>query len=207
MNPSSGTATRKPRKAREVCAPIDLGEEASSLLTDSLGVDDFFLLLRERRLYADALRVAAYALPLREAIWWGCLCAWQFYRPQLPAAADHALKVVVAWVQEPAEETRREAPTAADRAGLATPAGALARAVFLSGGSISLPGLPEVSPEPFLANKFVAVAVLAASWEAHPKPIAERQQQYLKLATDVGDGRFPWLRPGGPALRHNGPIS
>ena len=51
----------------------------------------------------DAVTYAAYLLPKREAVWWGCQCLRAFS----PAYADEALMAAEAWVRTPDETTRR----------------------------------------------------------------------------------------------------
>jgi hypothetical protein len=184
------------RLACDVCRPIPLSEPAGQILDNSLSALDFLTRLRDARLYVDALRVAAHAFPVPQAIWWGSLCAWEFYRPDAGADATPALEVVVHWLQEPGEQLRRDAEKAARRAGLASPAGALSMAVFVSGGSISLPGLPAVAPDPLLAPKLVAHAVLAASQQPHPTAMTMRQQEFLEVAANVARAGVPWKSNG-----------
>jgi hypothetical protein len=184
------------RKACEVCTGIELSPAAGQLLSDSISTNEFFAHLREARLYADALHLAAHALPISEGIWWGSLCAWEFYRPEAAAHEAEALHAVVSWLQERSDPLRRAAESAARHAGVATPAGALALAVFFSGGSLAPAGLPEVAPDPVVAPKLLAHAVLTASREAHRTPTPVRQQQFLELATSIARVGVPWLADG-----------
>lgn len=178
--------------AAEVCQHFELGEEAARLLQQRQTSREFIALLRENKLYADALRFVAHALPIQPAIWWGSLCIWEAHRPEPDPKVAASLQAVVAWIQMPSETTRRAAEAAAKEVGSAHPAGMLGLAVFFSGGSISKPGLPAVEPKPGLAAKTLAGAVLLASKQTKPKLVAQRQHQFLVFAEDVSTGRSMW---------------
>ncbi|CAH2602729.1 conserved protein of unknown function [Rhodovastum atsumiense] len=77
----------------------------------------------------DALRFLAHALPGREAMWWGCMCATATLpAPDLPAERA-TLAAVEAWVRQPADERRRHAIIAAARNCTGLPAGWLGLAI------------------------------------------------------------------------------
>lgn len=192
MNENKNDPDKQPIKAAEIAREIKLGGEARQLLNDRQTAAEYLALLDRERLYPDALRFAAYSLSKREAVWWGCLCLWQVYRPRPTVRQEEALKAALAWVQEPSEENRRSADAASQVTGQDTPAGGLALAAFYSGGSISLPGLPSVAPKPFLTAKTVAGVVLLASCQISPDQIAQCQRQFLALAADVAEGRSRW---------------
>ena len=62
----------------------------------------------------EALRLVAYALPKREAVWWACMCAASVPDPALPLADLAARTAAEAWVRTPADDAlRRNAWTAA----------------------------------------------------------------------------------------------
>jgi uncharacterized protein DUF6931 len=62
--------------------------------------------------------------------------------------------------------------------------------VFMSGGSITPPGLPGVEPRPKMLPTLVASAVLMASRTVQPE--TNLQRQFLALARDVLEGRSHW---------------
>src|SRR5205085_1715395 len=128
---------------------------------------------------------AAAALAAPQGAWWGSLCAWDAYRPEPPPMERTALGAVLGWIGKPGEPQRRAAEQAALSAGLETPAGCLAWAVFVSGGSISRPDLPAVEPDPSLFGRTLATAVLLASTHKDPTQATARQRQYLALTHDV----------------------
>lgn len=178
--------------AAEVCQHLDLSEDARKLLFDEQTAPQFLALLIKNGLHQDALRFVAYDLPKRKAIWWGCLCLWETYRPSPPKDVDAALDAVVQWVQNPEEAQRREADAAGKVVGGNTPIGMLAQAAFCSGGSISLPDCPEVLPDEWLTAQLVAAAVVLASKSAPPAKRDALQRKFLVLAGEVTACRLAW---------------
>jgi hypothetical protein len=178
--------------AAEICQRFEPGEKARQLLEPKLSPTEFLKLLNAEQLCADGIRFAAYALPSRAAIWWGCLCVWSIYRPKPPEKIEAALSSVVAWVQEPDEERRRAAQGMIEIAGLDTAAGRLAAALFLSGDNIAPPGQPEVKPKPFLWSKVLAGAVDSAAMLVPPDKKKECESQLFNLAVDVAELRIHW---------------
>jgi hypothetical protein len=176
----------------EICQRFEPGDAARQLLRPGLSPKDFVKLLDAHQLFVDGIRFVAYALPSREAIWWGCLCAWSVHRPKPAEKIATAFSAVVAWIQEPNEENRRAAEAASEVAGADTPAGGLASAIFLSGANIAPPKQPEVKPKPFLWSKALAGAVGLATNLVPPDKKKPCERQFLTLATDVADGRIHW---------------
>jgi hypothetical protein len=138
-------------------------------------------LLAKKRI-KDALGFTAFVLPINDAVWWGCLCAWHHVRPTPPPLEAHAFRAVLHWMQKPGEPTRRDAEVAAQRAGLSTPAGCMAQAVFCSEGSVSRPGLPKVLASPALAARLVLTGLrLAAAREKNAQP-EDCFEVYVRMA-------------------------
>src|SRR5262249_50801446 len=132
--------------------------------------ESFLAALRANQQETDALQYLAFALPKREAIWWGCLCVWHVSRPELPAPEAEAVQAVVRWVQEPTEPRRRAAEKASEpTGGTFTRAGCLALAVVLSGGSLAPPGVPAVPPPPHLSAYILAQMMALAAALKQPE--------------------------------------
>lgn len=178
------------RSAAEVCQHAGLSATATKLLTDQSRPEEFFDLLVDQELYDDAIRMAAHGMPKREAVWWACLCLWELYRPEPPAAVDAALHAAVRWLRDPTEPHRRLAETAG-QACMDHPAGLVALAAFYSRGSITPPGLPEVAPQPQLTGKMVTTALLLAL-DLAP---ASMKPQNTKLFVTLARHRVRWDRP------------
>lgn len=180
--------------AAEIARAIKLTESARALLKEGHLAGQYQALLRQKGLLADAIRFTAASLPRRSAVWWGCLCLWERQRSEADAVAAAALQATVAWVMDPTDARRRAAGEVARAAGLGTPAGGLAQAVFFCGGSLSRPGLPIVAPDPTLTAKTVAAAILLASRQAPAKQVAEFQKRFLDLAQEMAATDPPWMK-------------
>jgi hypothetical protein len=180
------------QRAVEVCRHFELTEPARALLHERQSPGEFFSLLVQERLYADAVRFAAHYLPKRHAVWWGCLCLWDVYRPSPSDKAAAALHATVRWVRAPGEDNRRAAEKAGRVAGVGSAAGGLALAAYLSEGSIAPPGQPAVAPGPCLTARTLAGAVLLAAKQAGAARRVDCERQFVLLAADVAEGRLPW---------------
>jgi hypothetical protein len=95
----------------------------------------------------------------------------------------------VRWVLQPSEENRAATKTVAHAAGPSTPAGSLAMAVNLTGGSLGPPGTPPVPPGPFAPAKPIAAAVKLACTKSDPVRILDMQRLFVNLGMDVAEGR------------------
>jgi hypothetical protein len=181
-----------PASAEEICRSCHPSAEGKALCSPGLSASDFLTCLLGKRLFPDALSVAAHLLPKREAIWWGALCAWHGLRPKPGEKIDAALRAVVTWLGDPSEVNRRAAHTAGEAATAASPAGAVALAAFYSEGSISLPGLPEVQPPPLLAQNTIAGAVLLTASTAPHDQFENICRHYVNIALEVAQGKHAW---------------
>jgi hypothetical protein len=192
------TATAPSRSAADFCKyhELQLGRDARSLLKTGLSTEEYLDLLLVERSYADARRILAHALPKRRALWWGCLCAWDVYRPQPPEDVARVLMSVVAFVREPTEENRRIAAARAREVEANTLPACLAMAAFCSGGSLAPAGLPCVAPRPFLTGRLVGVAVYLASVMRDPARYKDRLRHYLSLGIEISRGNNLWTPYG-----------
>jgi hypothetical protein len=179
-------------KADQVCKHFQLSPEGRKLLRPGQAPPAFLGLLFANDLFRDAIYFLAYLMPKREAVWWGSLCVWQQSRPEPPAEVGDALEAAVRWVREPNEANRRAAQEAGERAGAATPAGALALGVFWSGGSLSRADLPAVPPPAELTQSAVASAVLTAAAQGDSAQMSQRYRQFLHLGIEVANQKNRW---------------
>jgi hypothetical protein len=155
----------------------------------------FFEVLVEVGLSTDAIRWLARSLPPRQSVWWGALCVWHGYRVHCPDGAAAALEAATRWVHVPSDEHRRAARVASRECGITKPAGVLASAAFVSGGSLSHPGLPVVAPPNYLTGKLVAGAILLAAVQHEPLAYRDHYRQYLAIGRDVAASRNRWASP------------
>ena len=116
----------------------ELSEEAAGLLRADSQPLEYLNLLTEKKLFPDAVRFLAHALPKREGVWWAWVCARRAAGEQPPAKIKASLDATERWIAQPNEENRRAAKEAADVAGVGSAAGCSGLGAFFSGGSLLL---------------------------------------------------------------------
>ena len=173
------------RPAADACKGVELPDGAAELLAKKPTVAQLVAQLAEREQFPVAVQVRAHALPIRDAVWWACLCAKS-------VGASPALAAAERWVVAQSDETRRAAFVAAEAAGVGSPAGCAALAAFLSGGSLAPVGLAEVPPPENAAANAAGGAVTLAAVIKEPEKAAERFRKFLALAQDVAAGTNRW---------------
>lgn len=180
--------------AAEVCEHFDLDPEARPLLGPKTTPREFLDALGAKRLFRDAIRFLAHALPHREAVWWGALCVKHASGETLPPAESAALKAAVTWVLDPSDANRTAAKAPAEASGVGTPSGSLALAVTWTGGTLAppMPRVQPVVPGPYLPAKGIAGAVLLSSVKGPGAGIEETQRLFVELGTGVAEGKSTW---------------
>ena len=180
-----GTPAQTLSKTVTISTVAELGEEAMALVRPDLHPLDFLALLMEKALYPDAVRFIAHALPKREAVWWGWVCARRSAgenpQPKIKAALDATEK----WIAQPSEDNRRSAMAAAQKAELGTAAGCAGLAAFFSGGSLAPPEAPVVPPGEFLSAKAVSGAVIFAAVAKEPERAPEKFKIFVAQGVEV----------------------
>ncbi len=181
------SGTPAPIKSRTVAISTvaELAEEAMGLVRPELHPLDFVALLMEKALYPDAVRFIAHALPKREAVWWGWVCARRGSGENPPPKIKAALDATERWIAQPNEENRRLAMAAAQQAELGTAAGCSGLAAFFSGGSLAPPEAPAVPPGEFLTAKAVSGAVIFAAVAREPDKAPEKFRSFVAQGVEV----------------------
>jgi hypothetical protein len=137
----------------------------------------------------EAVRLAAHALPKREAVWWACMCAAAAPDPALSAADTAARAAAEAWVRRPTDEPlRRAAWDAAQKTAFGSPEAWAAVGAFWSGGSMSPEGQPVVPPAEHLTGVAVSGAVVMAAVRGRPERADARFNRFLAAARDIAAG-------------------
>jgi hypothetical protein len=180
------------KTAADVSKHFPLGEDAKKLLNDKQTPGQFLETMLAKQLHEDAVRFLAHALPKQESVWWACVCARQCQAPNAPAGLTAAIQTAEKWVADPNEENRRAAQTAAEAAGIGTPAGCAAMAAFWSGGSLAPPNVPAVPPGEHLTAHGVACAVMLAAVSTEPEKAPEKFRKFLATGVDVASGANRW---------------
>ena len=180
-----GTSAPINSRTVAIATVAELGEEAMALLRPDLHPLDFVARLMEKALFPDAVRFVAHALPKREAVWWGWVCARRAAGENPPPKIKAALDATERWVAQPNEDNRRSAMAAAQKAELGTAAGCAGLAAFFSGGSLAPPDAPAVPPGEFLAAKAVSGAVIFAAVAKEPEKAPEKFRSFVAQGVEV----------------------
>jgi hypothetical protein len=142
--------------------------------------------LCQLRLWPEAVRMLAYTLPEREAVWWSCICV-RHTAASLPAPELGAVEAAEAWVRKPEPELRREAAMAASASGYAAPGAWSALAAVWSHRKKLLPDL--------CGGRGAATAVKRAAGRNRPERQRERLRHFVQSGVDVGNGGAGRLPP------------
>ena len=179
------TPAKIPSKAVTISTVAELGEESMALLRPEMHPLAFVALLMEKALYPDAVRFIAHALPKREAVWWGWVCARRASGDNPQPKIKASLEATEKWIAQPSEDNRRSAMAAAQKAELGTAAGCAGLAAFFSGGSLAPPDAPVVPPGEFLSAKAVSGAVIFAAVAKEPERAPDKFRNFVAQGVEV----------------------
>jgi hypothetical protein len=179
------SAAQTNSKTGDIAAVAELGDEAMALLNPEIAPQDYVALLMSKKLYADAVRFLAHALPKREAVWWGWISAKKTAGADPPPKIKASLEATEKWIAQPDDEGGRAAMAAAKEAQTSTAAGCAGMAAFFSGSSLAPPHVPPVPPGEFLTAKAVSGAVIYAAIGKDPKTAPERFQSFVQQGLEV----------------------
>lgn len=176
------------------------GEEALALVPQVQALEGLVQAWQRAGHTPEVVRVVAALLPPREGAWWGWVSvrhALQGGAPPATAAMHAAMAAVERWINQPDDDHRRAVWAAAEAAGMDTPVGMVAAAVFLGTGSLAPAGVAPVPPPPGAAPSLVAGAILLAAASVQPV-----EQAAVLLGAFVAQGVDIVRRLGGwdPAL-------
>jgi hypothetical protein len=177
------------KRATDICARVELSAEARAILLPNLSPQGYLGLLLDNEQYADAARFLAFALPIREGVWWSCVVARVNLVPEPPAGVISALKAAEAWVFSPEDDAiRRNCLACAEALNFDGAASYAALAAFWSGGSMAPEGLPEVVPDPSLGSTGVGAAILLAVTSGPSAQMNDRFRDAIARGIDVANG-------------------
>jgi hypothetical protein len=174
---------------------LELDAECSAIIAGKPDAAAAISALADAARLPEAVRLAAHALPKREAVWWACMCARAV--PD-PAVTEQDLKALVAaetWVRRPDEANRRAAMAAAEATKMQTPEAWAAVGAFWSGGSMSPEGQPAVPPAEHLTGVAIAGAVVLAAVRRLPDRADARFALFLTSARDIAGGGGGRIEP------------
>ena len=192
MSSSSTQSTTLLLSVKEICRDLPLSDTAKGLASGGPTHLVYLEALLEKDCAKDAFLFMAGWLPRPEAVWWGCLCAWHVERPEPPPPIAATYQAVIGWLEQPSEQYRREADAAASAAPRDCLGAAVAKAVFYSEGSISLPGLPPVLPPHSLLAQVISNTVFLASRQGDSALTRQREVLFLRMGLEVLNRTNRW---------------
>ena len=174
------------------CAYLQLSDDVQQLAAaDKTGEELIDALVAEQQ-YPEALRLRAYLLPKRAAVWWGCVCVREDVQEPLDVEQAVALEAAIAWVADPQEDRRRECDRLAEAAASPGPGVLLARSAFWSEGSITPPDAPETPADERLTCQGVAAALIIAAYLGDPAEVESRMLAFFEKGIAVAEERIPF---------------
>src|SRR5580704_8099389 len=172
-------------KTAATAAVAELSEEAMGLMRPDLAPRDYIALLMSKKLYADAVRFLAHALPKRQAVWWGWISAKKAAGADPPPKIKASLEATEKWIAQPDDESGRAAMAAAKEAKTTTAAGCAGMAAFFSGSSLGPAHVPPIPPGEFLTAKAVSGAVIYSAVGKDPVNAPDRFQNFVSQGVEV----------------------
>ncbi len=174
------------------CAYLELSDEIQEMAKTTPDADQLIDKLAEDEQYLDALRLRAYLLPKRDAVWWGCLCIRDELDEPLGQDQVTALDAAVEWVTDPIEARRRECEDASNLADSRGPGGLLAISAFWADGSIGPASAPRVAPDERLTCQGLAAALVTAAYLGDSTKAKDRMTAFLEKGKAVVAGEIPY---------------
>jgi hypothetical protein len=174
---------------------LELDGPATDIVAGKPDAASGIIALAEAQRFPEAVRLAAHALPKREAVWWACMCARAVPDPSVAEADLKALAAAEAWVRRPDEANRRAAMAAAQATKMQTPEVWAAVGAFWSGGSMAPEGQPAVPPGEHLTGVAVSGAVVLAAVRRKPERAEARFARFLDSARDIAAGGAGRIEP------------
>lgn len=188
---AAGAATAAALGLVGICAYLEFDDEIKSMAESNPSADKLIAELSTQEKYQDALRLRAYTLEKRQAVWWGCYCCRQELDGDLPLDQSEAVDGAADWVKDPSESLRRAAEAKAAKANYSGPGATLALSAFWSEGSLAPDGSPEVEADERLTSQGVTAALVTAAYLGDPTQATNRFKAFLTYGQDMADGKIP----------------
>ncbi|MCL6271096.1 hypothetical protein M3P05_14315 [Sansalvadorimonas sp. 2012CJ34-2] len=173
--------------AQDITQRYQPSPEVETLLENNPTPEQLIGELNAEKNFADLVMFMAHGLPPREGIGWAIQCIQEIIDDCVPAEKV-ALATAKEWYINPTEKNRRDAERAANKAELQTAPGWVAQAVFWTGGSMTAPGTPVISPPPFLYCHAIAGAVNLAAILPDGLKADERYLVFIEKAINIAHG-------------------
>ncbi len=177
---------------------LELPPAAAAATQECASVPDALAALEAGGFLLEAVRLTAYALPKREAVWWACMCGLHTAPPELPPQDRSAREAAELWVRLQTEQSCRAAMEQAQATEFGTPEAWAAVAAFWSGNSLAPEGQAAVPPAPHLTGTAVSGAVALAAVRGDVSRRNARLRRFLESARNIAAGGPGRLNPEEP---------
>ena len=171
--------------AKEIVDISGVSGAAHALLEDTSTPSSYLDSLEKRELYQDAVRFLAHKLPPDAGVKWGIGCLRELQAPDRKDQKDPPLEASEAWIKAQNDTTRFAAKEAADNATNTGASSLVAMAVYMSGGSLTPAGAPEVLPPPYSAQRMVAGSVIVTVVSHEPQHANDRYKRALAMGKEL----------------------
>jgi hypothetical protein len=173
-----------------ICAYLEFGADIKTLANTAPSADVLIDKLTAEEKFQDAIKLRAYLLDKRQAVWWGCYCCREELDGKLPSEQEEAVNSAALWVEDPNESNRRAAETKAAELNYSGPGATLGLSAFWSNGSLAPEGSPDVEPDERLTAQGVTAALITAAYLADPTKAANRFRTFLERGKEIADGKL-----------------
>lgn len=179
--------------ARAIVDEGELESDSAQLLKESMRPEAFINALIEADRLPDAIKVMARALPVREAVWWACVCTRQMAGLDGDKAQSDGVAAAEAWVYDPSDANREKAFEVV-KTHDSTGGGTLcAMAAAYSAGNVPLGEGQSVDLDTSILPQLLTGAVMTAAAEQQGEAIKARLRLFLSSGEDIargGNGRI-----------------
>ena len=182
------------KNTAEISMQAQIRVPAKDLLALAQNASHYCELLIEHHFWMEAIAYLSHAIPPRESIWWAWFCARKATLPKQDPAEIKALAVAESWIAEPSDKNRQAASILAERLKAGSPAQSVLQAIAYTGEQEN-EGTSEKMPViPYLANKFVQVAVLSSVYTIDPEKPEAVAAEFLRQGMDVANRIQLWAK-------------
>lgn len=180
------------RTTKEIAQQAVLKPPATDYLLEAQNARHYAELLIQHQLWMPAINYMSHAIPAREGVWWAWFCARKAVLPKSTPEELKALSLAEAWIAQPNEENRRAAKSYSARIPSGSPPQCVLEAIAFS-GELEDPITGKTAPAiPYMSSKFVAAAVVGASYIPDPLKPETAALEYLKQAFEVANRINLW---------------
>jgi hypothetical protein len=175
-------------KAAEIIDAEEMEPASLELLQPEMQPEEYIDTLSSAGKWADAIMVLVRALPAREAVWWGCVCAAEMELVSKNEREVLALKAAEKWAYKPTDENRLNAFLQAQKSDAPSVGTLSCMAVVFSGGKLEMGNDQSVD---FDASKFTGIAsavVLISASEKKGDEFNQALQQCLLTGKEIACG-------------------